>query len=762
KQKQNHLEVCKMSNENLKVKYNLPDIRRDNSSNKTFEEVQAEKKQYADKLYASIHGKKKVNRKVFNKKGKDKDRKQKERKEQEKESQEESDGHSDSASGESTSANFSSNKAHVEFSEAEVINEEVINVKKPAGKRNPNRKNSGSKPPGTSILTNKFDTVVAAETLNHFEEIHPKDDLELKKQQIEMAENAKPNSKKDGKKSKNKRELPSPKTEKPSVTVVENVVVIEKEVASTESPKIQPVKEKQSKKKKSEPAIVPQYINDGEFDMNVSAMIGMLGKVDLTRGEIQILIDYLLNKQQDTIVNHSDWSDDIVQKLRKQLEEKSLQLAEEQKVSMGYHNKFREMRNEIQNDRTSYLSRISTLNDELNAKKLEIQTIRQELTFQNEKFANEHKVLSNNLQQLQTALFNEKQNHSQDQSQHQQLIDDNYNKTQIIKEFQDKFLEYEQKFQEYELVVRQNTGDLANLNAENQRLRADEQVYARQKYDLEQLKIQVAEQSSKANHLDDSSKVEIRNLQNALDSSKKELALCRSEISDHKAMLDESNRQIAELKSSLELSNNKMVQQVKQVNDLNSALTNIKKEVAEKDSKLVDYQKEIQSLTGKEDELFKQIADYKNKNNHPPIHQQIEDEQIRTKQILERLFPDCPEGPTDYHQWMDHIATYIEQQNVAHLKQQNNNSANSSSEIISTNNHVNNSDTHSDSTLTAATEDLILQNAKLQATVDEYKTIVAETENVLKNLERKVLEQDAYWREVVQAKDNELQSLKTT
>lgn len=64
---------------------------------------------------------------------------------------------------------------------------------------------------------------------------------------------------------------------------------------------------------------------------------------------------------------------------------------------------------------------------------------------------------------------------------------------------------------------------------------------------------------------------------------------------------------------------------------------------------------------------------------------------------------------------------------MAHLKQQNNNSANNSSEIISTKNHINNSDMHSDSTLTAATEDLILQNAKLQATVDEYKTIVGET-----------------------------------
>lgn len=452
---------------------------------------------------------------------------------------------------------------------------------KPLGKRNQNRKNSASKPPGTSILTNKSDSVAVAptsnntETLNHFEEIQPKDDLEMRKQKNESADNAKPNNKKDGKKLKTKRELPSPKIEKPNQQVNENAVV-EKEVAVTESPKIQSVKEKHNKKKKSEPLVVAQHFNDVGYDMNVSAMIGMLGKVDLTRGEIQILIDYLLNKQQDTIVNHSDWSDDIVQKLRKQLEDKDRELAEEQKVAIGFQNKFREMRAEIVSERTNSQTKISTLTDELHAKKLEIQTIRQELTFQSEKFANEHKVMSNSLQQLQAALFKEKQNHSQDQNQHQQLIDENFSKTQIINDLQEKFhqyqgettnkfAEYEQKLQEYDMIMRQNEADLANLNGDNQRLRAEEQLYVRQKYDLEQLKIQVAEQSNKANHLDDSSKVEIRNLQNALDSSKKELSLCRSEFSDHKAKTDECNKQIAELKSSLDVSNSKLVQQVKQV-----------------------------------------------------------------------------------------------------------------------------------------------------------------------------------------------------
>lgn len=51
------------------------------------------------------------------------------------------------------------------------------------------------------------------------------------------------------------------------------------------------------------------------------------------------------------------------------------------------------------------------------------------------------------------------------------------------------------------------------------------------------------------------------------------------------------------------------------VAELTSALSNYKKIVAEKDSKLADYQNQLQNMTGKEDELFKQINEYKDKNN---------------------------------------------------------------------------------------------------------------------------------------------------
>lgn len=58
-------------------------------------------------------------------------------------------------------------------------------------------------------------------------------------------------------------------------------------------------------------------------------------------------------------------------------------------------------------------------------------------------------------------------------------------------------------------------------------------------------------------------------------------------------------------------------------------------------------------------------------------------------------------------------------------------------------------------------EALLLQNAQLQASVDEYKTIIADTEKILKNLELKVREQDAYWKKIVNFKDEEILKLQS-
>lgn len=308
----------------------------------------------------------------------------------------------------------------------------------------------------------------------------------------------------------------------------------------------------------------------------MNAIITLLGRSELTRSEIQILIDFLLNKQQDTAnVTHSDWSDDIAHKLRKQLEEKDRVLTEEQKASLALHQKLREMRAEWNGERIASVQKLNASAEEINALKLDLNQLQQDAQLANERHAAEKQQLNTQLQHLQQKLFQEKNNQSQETAQKiQQLTDANaltaaelLSKNAIIKDLQENFLrirdeslkkiaDYEQKFQEY---VHKSESDVARLTAENQQLRNEcqrkdeyEKLFAIQKYECESLEARLAEQNKATNQMDDNSKVEIRNLQNALDSTKAELAQRSTELSDGQTRVAELTNELAELKKSFE------------------------------------------------------------------------------------------------------------------------------------------------------------------------------------------------------------------
>lgn len=428
---------------------------------------------------------------------------------------------------------------------------------------------------------NKAETPIVAaaissvEVTNHFEETQPKDDMEVKKLQNEVQA-----AKRDTKRSKDKKV--SPKIEKPQeiVAVVETVVARAEHAVDQyvpkESPKNAPAKDKQNKKKKNEQLVA---IDEPEH-INVNSMMMWLSRSDLTRGEIQILIDYLLNKQQDTIVNHSDWSDDILQKLRKQLADSERKLADEQEAAAGFQVKLREMRTELNNERQNNQKHLAAYVEELAAKKLELQTISQENHYITEKFNSEKQTLIGQvqqLQQLQQKLFQEKQNSSVDTTQklaqlteaNAVLTQENYSKELVLNDLQEKFRtiqnENDLQLQELQRLVSHREQELQHMNAETQRLRADaackeeyEKIFEMRNYELEQLKAQVNEQNTKANHLDDSSKVEIRNLQNALDSSRKELSVGKAQLAEkdstlntYKTQMDQQSSKISELEQQI-------------------------------------------------------------------------------------------------------------------------------------------------------------------------------------------------------------------
>lgn len=160
------------------------------------------------------------------------------------------------------------------------------------------RKNSSTKPPGSGILVNKSSSDtnksiavnnVPIEPLNHFDKIQPKDDLEIKKHRDESTSSAHAHSnKKEGKKSKQhgiryiyerdtisfhfqsggtkhakKDSSPASQPEKLFNEVVDNHLIVPVEtvavaVVAKESPKNAPTKEKNSKKKKSDAALISQ------------------------------------------------------------------------------------------------------------------------------------------------------------------------------------------------------------------------------------------------------------------------------------------------------------------------------------------------------------------------------------------------------------------------------------------------------------------------------------------------------------------------
>lgn len=136
--------------------------------------------------------------------------------------------------------------------------------------------------------------VQVEEAANHFEVILPKDSVEIRRASI--------------KEEVEKKQVREAKKAKPAKVDTPPI-----------SPKNQPTKElktveeKPAKKKRNEPSTsavdsgVMTLVSD---ETGITPLIRELSRADLTKNQIQVLIDFLLNKQSDTITHDpSEWSE---------------------------------------------------------------------------------------------------------------------------------------------------------------------------------------------------------------------------------------------------------------------------------------------------------------------------------------------------------------------------------------------------------------------------------------------------------------------
>lgn len=672
------------------------------------------------------------------------------------------------------------------------------------------------------ILLNKAEPTLVkqepAQEINHFEEIHPKDALEIARQHKEEDAKAKP-APKEQRKNKNKDHTkPSPKPsgveEIPIVPVVAPVAAVAPTEPKPAPANTQSNKDKSNKKKKNE-LITQQLAAEVQDAANVQSLVRILGKADLPRNDIQILIDFLLNKQQDTLTKDpSEWNDpsDPLQKLKKQLQEKENQLLEEQTAAGGLHAKLKELRLELNNEKTHNGAALKSLAEELNSKRLEVQNLTQQMQLVSEKFAAEKQTLSHQYQQLQAKYMQMSEQHAAAQESAGTIAQLNENMQMLQRELMTKGQLLNEKLQgeeellkkktEYEIllhqkdeIIKQRMQELNTYENEIKQLRVvagqNEDLVKtcqQQGYELEQTKAQIGELQNKQKQAaavmaattaantqaEESSKVEIRNLQNALDSSKTELTVCRSELTEYKTKMAEHEQQAKELRAREE-----------------------------------DLQKQIEEQKAKNNELVAAANKAQQTSNHvaeaPPapkvdIDKVILEEQNRTKDLLVKLLPQeivsaLPLDATNFHSWLESTVSCIREQqesvrlsaassnatpsnnsstdaahhNFNNTSRSSNNSANNNSSLNEQNDvHDGKSDVASSKNgapeLADTAEDqqaLTLRNEQLQKTVDQYKLIIADTEIMLKNLESKVIEQDIHWRSVVQAKEKELTLLKS-
>lgn len=834
---------------------------------KSYEEMQKEKREMREKIMGtggSAVSSAKSSKDNANKKAKKVNKKPQQQQQKQKPAVKDSDQDSAEVETESNESEFEEEinpltyakkkiNASVEYAETEAFalnadghgkkNKDKQGQQQQQGKKNNKQGGKGG------ILLNKAEPVLvkqeSAPEINHFEEIHPKDALEIARQHKE--EDAKKSQPKEVPAAVKKEEKSHPKDQrkqkggsgvkdaKPPLTktsAVEEIPVVAAVVTPVAANPVAPTpavppteankeksnvvnKDKSNKKKKNE-LITQQLAAEVHDAVNVQSLVRILGKADLPRNDIQILIDFLLNKQQDTLTKDpSEWNDpsDPLQKLKKQLQEKQNQLEEEQKGAAGLHAKLKELRQELNSEKSQASSVVKTFNEELNGKKLEVQNLTQQLQLVSDKYSAEKQALTHQFQQLQAKYVQLSEKHAAAQEGVASVAQLNENiqilqrelmtksqllneKLQVEEELLKKKTEYEMLLLGKDEALQQRAQDLAAYEAELQQLRVvasqkDELAKScqQQSFEVDQLKAQLGELQLKqkqaaaaSNQVEESSKVEIRNLQNALDSSKTELGVCRTELAGTKSKLTDQETQLKELRAREE-----------------------------------DLQKQLHEQREKNNELT--AAASKIASNHVPeppkvdLDKVILEEQNRTKDLLVKLLPAeivsaLPLDATNFHSWLESTVVCIQEQQQecirtateaataaataaaaaaaaavtsttttnnnsnsteVHLncnsRSSNSNSNNNNSSLYENNDaHDGSASSNKNGTPEGDLEDqqaLVQRNEQLQKTVDQYKTIIADTEIMLKNLESKVIEQDIHWRSVVQAKEKELNLLKS-
>ncbi|KFZ68722.1 Ribosome-binding protein 1, partial [Podiceps cristatus] len=548
-----------------------------------------------------------------------------------------------------------------------------------------------------------------------------------------------------------------------------------------------PVKKKAASKKKSEPAPAD---SDGPLYLPYKTLVSTVSSMVFSEGEAQQLIEILTEKAgivQDTW-HMATQKGDPVAVLKRQLEEKEKQLTTEQEDAAAARNKLRELSKELVAERAKAAAVESKLKEQLLTREREIAAVQARMQASYQDHVSETQQLQGKIRTLQEQLENGPNTQLARLQQENSILRDALNQAtsqmeskqnaelaklrqecnKLMKELSEKsevLQQEEQQKKSWEMKVAASEKQIEQLQASQREVEAtlqkrldevsDELRKTQASYksllaDAEKAKGQqqsIAELQAKllSSEAEVKSKLlELDNMKGKLQEAGSENTKLRERIKSIEALLEAGQMREAEKDRDLQAANEAEMKQLRsrlqektdQLSSLEREATELREAMEQQKMKNNDLReknwKAMEALTTVEKTCEeKLLAATKAKEE---LAQQLDGLQTRTKQTLLSALPGVTvSSQQDYDMWLQEF----KEKTVDVLKQH---------------------------TITTEAPDSALKlkeaeeaQSTLQAECEQYRAILADTEGMLRDLQKSVEEEEQVWKAKLTASEEELQ-----
>ncbi|NWQ92338.1 RRBP1 protein, partial [Burhinus bistriatus] len=550
-----------------------------------------------------------------------------------------------------------------------------------------------------------------------------------------------------------------------------------------------PIKKKAASKKKNEPAPAD---SDGPLYLPYKTLVSTVSSMVFSEGEAQQLIEILTEKAgivQDTWHTATQKGDPVAV-LKRQLEEKEKQLATEQEDATAARNKLRELSKELAAERAKAAAVEGKLKEQLLAREREITAVQARMQASYQDHVSETQQLQGKIRTLQEQLENGPNTQLARLQQENSILRDALNQAtsqteskqnaelaklrqecnKLMKELSEKsevLQQEEQQKKSWEIKAAASEKQIEQLQASQKEVEAmlqkrldevsDELRKTQTSYksllaDMEKAKGQqqsIAELQAKllSSEAEVKSKLlELDNVKGKLQDASSENARLLERIKSIEALLEAGQMREAEKDRDLQVAwmlrlipascPSRLQEKTDQLSSLEREATELREAVEQQKMKNNDLReknwKAMEALTTVEKACEeKLLAATKAKEE---LAQQLDALQTQTKQTLLSALPRVTvSSQQDYDTWLQEF----KEKTMDVLKQQ---------------------------TIITESSDLALKlkeaeeaQSTLQAECEQYRAILAETEGMLRDLQKSVEEEEQVWKAKLTASEEELQ-----